>query len=640
MKKNMMRTALALMAGCLLSLSSCKDDVNDVTPAPNAETGGNEAAETLKTCKKKVYFDDISTEEPNLVTALHQRFPNSVGIGEAEIIFTTKQHVAEIGDEVEDRQAKGALVVIFDPGLENGWDIPEYVPVEGVSDIFFAANNNDQYYTMAGEPEEDDDDTGEHVITPEEQEQIDASVEYGRTHPDEDPVETRLQEDNNYPSVNYFNMRLTPFIEWIEEMDAINAEDDAVVTKAPMPGVPNYENVKINVRNEGAIYEREFPLNYDEYVASGAFNTTKWHLKGNSSVSVRFNIYPIYMQSSNGESKAGDYYIVIGRVTPHSKQLWHPREEKGGLFNWGRCRLFGLWFKEMNASFSICSDDKGTLLDGVRFEMDPLPENDNDSRNYTNGVTRHVEGSITGGYWKERGWGGEGKLSAGGSWSSTESFSLTTLNFNTNSYNGEVKGYWYTTKLVTLNYNNIDDYDEYFKPACYNDFNAHLAWVWHVPSGKGGVGDNKDAKLYMKTKLDVTYSTWYHWRAANRFDGNRRDHKKDYDAYISALPTPNRKTWGIIMLKNAFPSSTVITNIRYIKGDKEVKSDVNSYTNNETAMMALPEGSYDVTFEHYNPGQGNKFLGKYCLKNIQVKQGGNFDDVTTEVSTVNAEKIQ
>lgn len=642
MKKNLFWLIVIMLTGSLLTMTSCSDD--DITPNtenPGNNSGNQENQAKLKNCEKKVYFDDISTEDPFLQTALKQRFPNNVSIDEAEIIFVSKQRSAEIDEEIEDCLLRGGLVVFFDPGLDNGWDIPDYTPVEGVTDIFFAANNYEQYYTMVGEPEDDIFTTEAREITSHEQEQINASVAYGLAHPNEDPVVANMEkEEYGYPSVEYFNNRLTPFIDWIEEMDAINAEDDEFVTKASLPQVPSYEEIKINVRNDGVVFERDFPISYNVFVASGAANVTEWYLTGNSSVSVRFNIYPLFMQSSNGETKAGDYYIVIGRVTPHNAQLWHPRQESGGLFNMGRCRLFGLWFKEMNAAFTICSNKEGTPLEGVRFEMDPLPENEIESKNYSSGSTGHIEGSISGGKSQLKGKEFEGKVSGGGSWSSTENFTLNSLNFNTNSFNGEVRAYYHTTKVVEMNYNSITDYDEYFRPACHNDFNGRLAWVWHVPSGTGGVGDNKDVNLYVKAKLDITYSTWYHWRGAVRYDSNREDYKKDFDPYIAVLPAPSRQTWGLIALKNAFPASTVITNIRYWKDGKEVKSNVSSYTNNETAKMALPEGTYDVTFEQYNPGQGNKFLGKYRLKNVQVHQGGSLETATTEVSTVNAIKEQ
>lgn len=138
MKKNLFWLIVIILTGSLLTMTSCSDD-------------------------------DISTEDPFLVTALKQRFPNSVSIDEAEIIFVSKQRVAEIFDEIEDCQLKGGLVVIFDPGLDNGWDIP----------------------------------------------------------------------------VEYFNNRLTPFIDWIEEMDAINAEENENVTKASLPQVPSYKDIKI-----------------------------------------------------------------------------------------------------------------------------------------------------------------------------------------------------------------------------------------------------------------------------------------------------------------------------------------------------------------------------------------------------------
>ena len=240
MKKNLFWLIVIILTGSLLTMTSCSDDditPNTENPENNSGNQGNEVK--LKNCEKKVYFDDISTEDPFLVTALKQRFPNSVSIDEAEIIFVSKQRYAEIDEEIEDCLLRGGLVVFFDPGLDNGWDIPDYTPVEGVTDIFFAANNYEQYYTMVGEPEDDIVTTEAHAITPEEQAQIDASVAYGMQNPDEDPILANIEkEEYDYPSVEYFNNRLTPFIDWIEEMDAINAEEDENVTKASLPKCP------------------------------------------------------------------------------------------------------------------------------------------------------------------------------------------------------------------------------------------------------------------------------------------------------------------------------------------------------------------------------------------------------------------
>lgn len=85
-------------------------------------------------------------------------------------------------------------------------------------------------------------------------------------------------------------------------------------------------------------------------------------------------IKSVYMLSCNGDN-AGDYYIVMGKVTPHNDAMWGSYEKAGGLFSMGRCRMFGYWFDEMNVAFDLL--DVNNMVDGLRYQQTPIPENEN-----------------------------------------------------------------------------------------------------------------------------------------------------------------------------------------------------------------------------------------------------------------------
>lgn len=71
------------------------------------------------------------------------------------------------------------------------------------------------------------------------------------------------------------------------------------------------------------------------------------------------------MLSSNGQSKAGDYYIVRSEITPHIKPLWEVAARKGGLFNWGRCRIYAYWFDNMTVEYELLDANNKSIANKI-----------------------------------------------------------------------------------------------------------------------------------------------------------------------------------------------------------------------------------------------------------------------------------
>lgn len=360
-------------------------------------------------------------------------------------------------------------------------------------------------------------------------------------------------------------------------------------------------------------------------------------LKGSGSISLEFRVAPIYLQSANG-SKAGDYYFVTCIVTPHNNSLWAPFIGEHGAT---RNRVYGYWFKEMNLTVDLVNAD-GSEIEGLSYYERPIPENENDSRSYTNGKTFSIGGSLSVGANEKQGLGGNLGFSIGASWTSSTNYTLSTINCTLDSSSPTVKYHYYTNNVKLKD--DWDDMEKNFPNACHSEFTARSYWVWFVPydkSGKKGVCDGLDKRFRLKASVEAVYSSWYHWRWTVPFDGNRRDYD---DAKFDTgegflLVQPNRTPWGIVALKNAM--STEMAHVKFYRSGEEDKEPVaslsGSFAKNQVATASLPTGTYTAIFDQMDPDT-NKVLSSWILKNIKIESGATEETATTDVSTVDAQE--
>ena len=399
-----------------------------------------------------------------------------------------------------------------------------------------------------------------------------------------------------------------------------------------------YNELRINIENTGELYpmQKSFTLNkkIDQAVLSSAD-----YLEKSGSVSLEFRVCPLYLQSANG-SKAGDYYFVTCAVTPHNNSFWGPEKHNHGGT---QIRIYGYWMKDLDLSVDLVNED-GSAIQGLSYFERPIPENQNDSRTYSNGKTISVSGTLSGGYSEKQGGNLGVSGSCGVSWTSTTSYSLNTVSYTLDTSSPTVKYHYYTSNVKLKD--DWDNTEENFPTACHTEFTGHSCWVWFVPydeNGTSGVKDGSSKRFRLKASVKATYSSWYHWRGAAEYDSNRKDYddvKFDTgDGYL--LPQLDRTPWGIIALKNA--SSYEMAHVKFYKSGEESAEPVatltNSFSKDQVAKQGLAEGTYTVIYDFMDPNT-NQVLSRWKMQNVKVHQGRDEASATTSVSTVNAVKVE
>ena len=338
------------------------------------------------------------------------------------------------------------------------------------------------------------------------------------------------------------------------------------------------------------------------------------------------------MLSSNG-IKAGDYYGVVSTVTPHIQSMWGPYAAAHG---WTRNRIYGYWFCDMDLAFDLLTSDM-TAISGLEYFDRPIPENKNDSKSYSNGKTFSISGSISGGAS-----GGKpyvvGQVGLGGTWTSTTNYTLETLNYTRDSSTPTVK-YHFWSENVKL----TDDWDDWslintnFPAPVRSEFSAHSMWVWHVPGFVVGDGDTQQFRL--RSKINLRFSTWYHWRGSVEYDSNRKDHSVNIATCDWALERPDRTPWGFIRLRNA--ADNEMAHVSFYQKGKEsgepVATLTTSYGKGEEARIALPEGTYRITWDIVDGNTGAR-LSSWIYRNVKVHQGYDDSSATVRISSVDGER--
>ncbi len=397
------------------------------------------------------------------------------------------------------------------------------------------------------------------------------------------------------------------------------------------------EDNKTIIENSGTPFSKTytFTLNnkIDQYNPSG---TEDW-LKRNGSIDLEFRVCPVYLQSSNGVN-AGDYYVVKCDVTPHNNSLWAPYKEN---HFWSQIRIYGYWFKDLELNVSIVNEDGTPINSGyVTYFARPIPENANDSQSYTDGKTVSIGGTLSGGASQAQGLHAEGVFSIGASWTSSTSYELTTINSTLDSSLPDKVKYTYESKNVHLE-DDWDKIDKNFPSACRTEFTGHSFWVWHIPydqTGNNGVKDGLNKKFRIKASVKAHYSSWYHWRSTSEFDGNRADYEVSFDTGDGfLLPMPNRVPWGFIALKNATKYEMAHVKIVSKTSGETSMTVPGSFSKDQVAKGALPEGNYTITYDLMNPNT-NVVVSSWIIDNVTVHQGKDEESATVTYSTTDAKR--
>lgn len=406
------------------------------------------------------------------------------------------------------------------------------------------------------------------------------------------------------------------------------------------------EAKNIIIENSGIRFSKSFPFNLNnnffygdsEKEIAGENNIGDYKINKSGSIDLEFKVCPIYLQSSNG-SNAGDYYIVKCDVTPHNNSLWSPIKNNAIFFL--KYRVYGYWFKDLELEVSLVNKD-GTPINSnfINYYARPIPENANDSRGYTNGKTVSISGTINAGYSQKQGLNFGLGLSTSASWTSSTSYELTTINSTLDSSSPNKVKYTYESKNVNLS-DDWDNIDKNFPAACRTEFTGHSFWVWHIPydgTGTNGVKDGQgdDKQFRIKATVKAHYSSWFHMN--NQDEGKRTDYDVSFDTGEGFLiPQPDRTPWGFIALKNA--TSYEMAHVKmYKKSESEPSLTVRgSFSKDQVAKGALPEGSYTVTYDLMNPNT-NVVVSSWKIDNVTVHQGKDEESATVTYSTTDATK--
>ena len=603
-----------LTAGIVLGFSSCRDDLDFALDCEDVdlemEDCWAEPVSSKAVCNKPAIIISNGGNVPGeLRMAINTSFPNKVGsLDEAEIAFVDGTMTPQQEQCLKTFSQRGGLVVCLFPDNNN---------------VLWATHFKGDDYYLADGPDE----------TPATDENGNVFIEHVAKNQD------------------YWSGRLLPFVKWIEYYDKEAYE--ACLTRG-MNDVPDFEKLTFNMNNGAKRYEINFPFTLYHQIDKGASSDPD-NLYKNGSVSMRFEVMPIYVQSVNGDN-AGDYYAVRSTVVPHNGLVWNPYVGEHGAT---RNRVYGYWFDEMDYEFVLVDPDTNQPAGGLHFSELPYPENSVSARTYSNSHSVGVNGSLSLGYKQSSKQGKEGSVTGNVGfscqWTESISYSLSNIDYNRNSSSNWVKYHWYSNNVILKD--DMSNMQKYFPNDVHEEFDAKNMWIWHVPYNNAGVRDGSDKQFKILARVHPRYSSWYHWRGTTCFKSNRKDWDVDFvnDSTLFknqtvdfsrsgwagctfSVPAPDRSTWGIISLKNA--SSYTMRNVKIYAKGKENQAPVteipDTYASQERATTAVLEGTYTVTFEFINP-DNNQVVNRGVLNDVKVKMGKTLDAATTSLSTGNAD---
>lgn len=597
---------LTMLLACCISLvfSSCTDD-DGVEPTPPSPEGPTldpsvEPIDPVQ-CTAAVEFGDISSLPEELQTALKNRFPNMTANGDADICFCKASDVEKFSAQL----LKGTTTIVAMPGNGGAMDniinlAGGVVPKNTAPILFYATQKWGQHYVM-----------------------LDGGIPYDLNTTEE--------------KVEFYERRIIPLVYWLNEVETFKKNrklrEEAAQNNQPY----NYDELVANIEDEGLYMKYNFPMSLDNsYILEG----NKYDLKAASSVDYGLRVYPLYKQSCH-EEKSGDYYVVTAEITPYNQNMWKPYSQQVGIFG-DTMHLKGYWFHKMSTHIKLVDMD-GNDIPGIDYNLMPLPENEVDSRQYSEGTSNTVGGSASAGFASGAPTGSLG-LSFSHTVNSTVSYcmDIITYTLDSSSPNREVS-YVYDSKGVTPT--DDEDDDKYFPKNCRTQWTVRQAWVWFVPRGQAGVDDNKDTKfqILLNSRIDYQFYWWvWHPIIPNESGDTYTYTPCIVENYAWELQPPHRDSWGLISIKSEYTDAVMTTIRYYITGEEEkdpVAVDDMSYHQSDYAFMGLSDKyTYTIIYETKDPNTG-EHMDSWKFENVEVHQGKTKDDATTSLSTVNATKI-
>ncbi|MDO5295597.1 MAG: hypothetical protein Q4F00_02995 [bacterium] len=569
----------------------------------------------LEDCEASVYFGDISSLSADMQAALRERFPKQTKAAEAEVLFCTQDELCRSAELRECRE-RGACIVIVKP--EYGKDERKASSKSfGVSDelpggdlLFHASRNNNQEYSVYGEHGVEDDL---------------AAGSYD------------VEEANAY-----CGGRVTPLVHWLNKNLENKQPDSGLSLKALNSASADssgydYDSMVTNIDNEGKNLSANFPFSLCEPCEKCYTRQCEHTISAASSFDVNFKVYPLYMQSCNGD-KAGDYYAVTCAITPYNQNMWRTWHCSTGIVS--EVYMVGYWFKHMATTIRLL-DKNGVPVSGVKYYRTPVPENAINSRSYSNGTSDTISGSVSGGFASGNP-AGSVTASFSHTVNSSTNYSMDDIDYTLDSSTNQPH-YDYDSKNVHPS--KSDDWDRYWPKNCRTQWTVRQSWIWFVPRGTAGVDDNSDTSFTLSFDGLLQYSN-YSWMycptASDKAGGVKTFTPIWVKNHTWDMPAPDRRTWGMITIKNA--ANNALSNIKFFRKGEEDKEPAArldmSYNIGEIAEIALPEGEYTVTFETIDPDKYNQKLADWMFENVKVKQGRNKAAATTALSSVNAKIIE
>lgn len=639
MKKNHIWMFVSILFCGIFLFSACASEIDNPSSADDNDglvEGMNlmvDPTASWKHCDAPTYFVGIGSKPLPLQQALSMIFPNKVNsLDEAKIVVADMITGLKI-DNIIDFYDKGGLIILLPTKAEDASDMLGYEDVGEWDELLFATHNGidpDDHFFMLDEKDE-------------------------VTSIDENGNETKR---TIVKDLNYYNDRLTALVDWIEwyeeEFDN-QASESRKLTRGNTRGddMPDFDHLKLSLAKDFKHYSINFPFSLKKVIDKATWSEPDV-LDCHGSVTLRFDVLPLYMNSANGDN-AGDYYAIRSVVVPHNSSMWRPFVGKhGGTRN----RVYGYWFCDMDYQFALVDPSNMNTVDGLKFAYYPFPENSIKARNNSNEFTFNLNGSLTvGAELSKDGPSAKAEASFGFfcEWKDVMSYELANIDYDRNSSTNMVKYRWYSNNV--LYEDDMDNYVKYFPDDVHKEFEAKNVWMWQVPYGKAGVEDESEKQFHLMAYVHPRYSSWYHWRWTATFDDNRRDWDVDFSGNYKSddkvinpdfgkrgwvgfsfkLPAPDREKWGLISLKNA-SNSYVMRNVKIYKtgSDTPTTTIANTFAPKESAEKAVREGSYTVTFEFINP-DNNKVTAKGMLKNVKVNIGKDRSEATTSISTGDAE---
>ncbi|MBO5596519.1 MAG: hypothetical protein J5917_07090 [Bacteroidales bacterium] len=604
--------AVALLAAC------------NKAPGPETPENGGSWTEDADWSyfRGSAYLGDLSSYDEEMQAAVAAYFPLSNGMADAQVVFVGESDIKAKSPDLLKAVAHDAFIVFpHYEGMDEdfaqiGIDL-NYATIEGNTfyPLLHCYNGFAQGFTYTLWVSEDKE--PEKFESTWNQAEWDALMEANKALGEVEKTELETYVQTFYESC------ITSFVEWLEGAVAEQAR-----TKAEF-----VTNVKGNLEQLGQRCPNQFKFGLKEQIEKGLIYSPD-SLAGTGSVDVDMRVYPVYKQSTNGNN-AGDYYIVVSRIVPHNKNMWHPEEH---IHGWAANRVYGYWFNGMNVVTSLINENKSPISDIDYFER-PIPENKNQSRQYSEGKSFNISGTLTGGggYMGTTGqWSIMPNLTIGGGWSSSTNYELSTVEYTVDSSSPSTVEYnYYTTKNVTMTdyWGKEDKINVYFPLTVRSDIYANTSWAWHVGAAK----DYDKQEYVLRNKIDITYAAWHHWRCAAEYDSNKKTFKIDIPEVQWTLKAPSRVPWGVIALKNTstYEMSHIVV---YDSNGKAVDAPTYSRSKDQTAKFSLPVGTYSIQFDLVDGTTQQKY-GSYVYRNIEVHQGADEKSATVEIATIGADKI-